>query len=173
MLSIELTLDAATDEAVRREWRALEDAGIPSLVRNTSPSNRPHVTLFVADALRVDDLGAVREAAALAPLPLTLGATLLFGGHRRGYVLARQVVVTEALLELHRRVHAAATPLAGSVVPLSQPDRWTPHVTLARRLDPDSVGAAIAAVGAAALPAGTAPEARLWDGVAKTITRLT
>ena len=173
MRSIELTLDDATDAAVRREWLALQDAGIPSLVRNTSPSNRPHVTLFVAPALRVDDLAAVREAVSSLPMPLTLGATLLFGGHRRGYVLARQVVVTTTLLELHRRVHEAATPLAESVVPLSRPGAWTPHVTLARRLDADSVGPALAAVGAAALPTGAAPGARLWDGVAKTVTPLT
>ena len=172
MLSIELTLDDATDASVRAEWRALEDAGIPSLVRNTSPSNRPHVTLFVAPAMRVEDLTAVRDAVSSLPLPLTLGATLLFGGHRRGYVLARQVVVTSALLELHRRVHESATPLAESVVDLSRPDAWTPHVTLARRLRPDDVGPALAAVGAAALPTGSAPTARLWDGVAKTITPL-
>lgn len=172
MLSIELTVDDETDATVRGEWRALEDAGIPSLARNSSPSNRPHVTLFVTPAMRVDDLTAVREAVSSLPLPLTLGATLLFGGHRRGYVLARQVVVTGALLELHRRVHEAATPLAESVVDLSRPDAWTPHVTLARRLDADSVGPALAAVGAAALPTGSAPVARLWDGVAKTITPL-
>lgn len=172
MISIELLLDAATDAGVRAEWAALEGSGMPSLARHASESNRPHVTLFVAERIDDEDLAAVRAAVSSLPVPLALGGLQIFGAGRRGFVLARSVVMTDALLTLHRRVHAAAAPLAASIVALSRPDAWTPHVTLARRLTAEQVGQALVAIGAVALPAGVATGARLWDGAAKRVTPL-
>ena len=47
--SVELLFDAEADAAVRRLWDDLTDAGVRSLASSTSPSNRPHLTLTVAE----------------------------------------------------------------------------------------------------------------------------
>lgn len=199
MQSIELLLDHATETAVRSEWRKLHDVGLQSLARHIGDSNRPHITLLVAKRVMVhepagrdrggtggnpgvtgnpdvlenpDVLADIRSVFDSLPLPLTVGGLVVFGAARRGFVLARQVVVTDALLTLHRRVHGATEPVAASVVELSRPDSWTPHITLARRLSATETGAALDAIGAAPLEPGTATGARLWDGVEKTVTPL-
>ncbi|MFS0865779.1 2'-5' RNA ligase family protein [Microbacterium sp. 179-B 1A2 NHS] len=57
VVSIELLLDEATERAVRAEWAALAAAGLSSLGRHPSPSNRPHVTLLVRERVPVAALG--------------------------------------------------------------------------------------------------------------------
>ncbi|WP_259338760.1 2'-5' RNA ligase family protein, partial [Clavibacter phaseoli] len=155
--SLELTLDAASDAAVRVSWRALADAGLPSLADHAGETNRPHVTLLAADGLGGSADDAVRDIVASAPLPtLRLGGLVVFGVPPRGLVLARQVVVDRALLDLHARIHAAvdaapadpdpdADPVA--VVPHTRPGSWTPHVSLALRLTAEQLGSAVAALG--------------------------
>lgn len=159
--TVELLLDAESDAAVRREWEALAAAGLPSQTRNTSPTNRPHVSLAVAADLSAVNEVALVDAVAALPFPVRLGALLCFRGRRN--VLARLVVPTAALLQLHVRVqsavHAAVDPS-----PLLLADRWTPHVTLARGLDDSQLAAAIAAVGATQELDGVAVAARRYDG---------
>lgn len=166
MLSVELLLDPRTEDAVRNEWAALERAGLPHAGRNPSPSNRPHVTLAVRDALVPAEFAAV---ATLLPLPIELGGVLLFG-HRARFVLARQVIVSAALLELHRAVAVIAGP-PGPRHLTSAPDHWTPHVTLARRLEAGQVAEALRATDLAPLR-GAATGLRVWNATTKTITTL-
>ena len=47
--SVELLLDPDTEAAVRSSWDALAAVDLPSLASNTAESNRPHVTLAVAE----------------------------------------------------------------------------------------------------------------------------
>jgi 2'-5' RNA ligase len=172
MQSIELILDEHTEAAVRADWATLRDLDVPSLAGHTGASNRPHITLLVAGRFDTAELGPVRQSVAALPVAISLGGIVVFGAGRRGFVLARHVVVTRALATLHRSVHAAAPGRSDGVVELTLPDRWTPHVTLARRLTAPQVSAALTAIGAAALPPATAVGARLWDGVEKTVTPL-
>ena len=138
--SVELLLDDELDAAVRREWRLLLDAGPPSQARHTGESNAPHVTVGVATS--------VTEAAdaALAPVhPTTgpdicLGGHLVFGGER--FVLSRLVVPSADLLAIHHQVHEAWNGMPG-LPGTMRPGRWTPHVTLARWLDPTQLAAAL------------------------------
>ena len=58
--SVELLFDQSTDAAIRRQWAALADAGLPSQANHPSPTNRPHVTLTVAQRI---DPGRRRRAA--------------------------------------------------------------------------------------------------------------
>ncbi|OFJ51472.1 2'-5' RNA ligase family protein [Mycolicibacterium grossiae] len=163
--SIELTFDAATDAAVRREWDALADAGLPSQARHRSPTNRPHVTMTVADhiAPNVDD--ALRAAALALPLDCRLGAPLIFGRH--ALTLVRLVVPSEGLLALHRRLADLAGPHQRSgPFPHARPDEWTPHVTLCRRLAPVDLPAALAVLGSDDVP-GRFAGLRRWDGDAR------
>jgi 2'-5' RNA ligase len=164
VVSIELLLDGGLEEAVRAEWAALAEAGLSSLGRHPSPSNRPHVTLLVRERLAPLDLSAALAGAAPA---LTLSGPVLFGtGERR--VLARAVVPTARLIDLHGDVHRRAGP--GADAPHTAPDTWMPHVTLARRLRLAALPDALALVGGEVR--GTAVGLRRWDAAVSSVTEL-
>lgn len=166
MFSVEVTFDAAAEDAVRADWARLIEAALPSSGRNPSPSNRPHVTVAVRDDV---DPSVVADVADILPLPLDLSGVLLFG--RRGqFVLTRQVVVTQALLDLHRQVAHRLGPPEPRYANTA-PDRWSPHVTLARRLDADRLAHALAVIDAPPI-AAEAIGLRVWDATAKQITTL-
>lgn len=164
MFSVELLLDDAAERAVRDDWARLIDAGLPSSGRNPSPSNRPHITVAVRDGIRLDDLPGVTQ---VLPLRVELNGLLVFGGATRA-VLTRQVVASVALLQFHRDVAArlgAPEPRYANTAP----DRWSPHVTLARRLDPEQLARAVRAIAAPVMHA-EAVGLRVWDATAKTTT---
>lgn len=165
--SVELLLDDALAARVRSQWRALVEADLPSLGRHTGATNAPHVTLVVASGIGPEDEQRLVEALPPGdlPVPLTLGGYVVFGVHK--HVLARLVVPTGPLIDLHARAAAAwsgALAVPDNVVP----GRWTPHVTLAKRLTDSQVGQALTAL--RHLPddvhdgAGHAVAVRRWDG---------
>lgn len=165
MRSIELTLGDEADAAVRADWTTLAAAGLRSLAHHVGPSNRPHITLAAGEELA--DSVALRSALQAIPIPVRFGGFVVFGVGRRGFVLARHVVASAELLALHRAVHDAAP----GAVELTLPGRWTPHVTLARRVSADELAHALPLLGP--LPPAAAMAARLWDGVTKELTPLT
>ena len=160
--SVELLLDDASEAAIRDQWDRLGDAGLPTARRREpSPHQAPHVTLWAGDQL---------SAAADMQLPtlftdldaeLVIGGVLLFGPRRWGYVLARQVVVPTALAALQQHVVEVCGPGYGQF----GDGRWSPHVTLARRVGVDQVSLALQALagGPAELTAAVR-RARRWDG---------
>jgi 2'-5' RNA ligase len=164
--SIELLLDQRADDAVRQIWQALADAGLPSQLRVTSDTNRPHVTLIAAERISPDVDAALTELRDCFPLPAVLGAPLVFGGGR--LTLARLVVPSAALLALHEQVYNRSLPHVSNLFGHSKPGQWTPHVTLGRRFTPAQVEEALAAVEAIAadIPAAVVG-LRRWDGDAK------
>lgn len=167
-MSLELTFDDESDAAVRREWDALLDAGLPSQAQHRGASNRPHVTTLVRTALGPLD-GAGLEAK--LPLDLTLSAPLLFGvGNSR--VIARSVVPSAALLDLHAAVHSLAGARDGE--DHTAPGAWTPHVTLARRVPLARLGEALAVVAetGGGEVAVRAVSLRRWDAGPRTITHI-
>lgn len=165
--SLELLLDEATDAAVRAGWRRLLDAELPSQARHTGASNRPHITLALADELPVDTVTAVRAAVGRSlPLPLRLGGLLVFAGPRP--VVARLAVASTALLELQAAVVAALKDQAVDPHGQFAPGAWTPHVTLARRLTPEVLGAVLQVAGEEPGDlVGAAVELRQWDMTAR------
>ncbi|WP_423919003.1 2'-5' RNA ligase family protein [Frigoribacterium sp. 2-23] len=187
MHSIELLLDDATDAAIRAEWAALAAAGLPSQQNHAGESNAPHVTLLARPLIEPVHDEALRElfASPALPLAIELGSLLVFGAPPRGLVLVRPVVVSAALLELHRAAHRAA-PVAATAPDArhTTPDHWTPHVTLAHRLTPEQLAAAIETLdavepiapptdgGDARSPRASAVQARRWDSTERTITTL-
>jgi hypothetical protein len=162
MRSIELTFDPTTDAAVRADWSALAEAGLPSLASHTSASNRPHISVAVGPDL---DPGA-GEAFRVLPVELRFAGYVTFTPRRGVHVLARSVIVSRALLDLHASVHAA---LSGAL-DITLPDRWTPHVTLARRLTPEQLARALTVLPAAS--DGLVTGARLWDNTTRELTTL-
>lgn len=132
---MEMTLSAELDAAVRVEWALLAAAGVPSQADHTGPSHAPHVTLAVADHLDAATDDRLRTLHLARP-EVVLGGLLVFPGRRS--VLARLVVPSAALLE----VHATVADALGGLDQVSEhlaPGRWTPHVTLARRLREEEI----------------------------------
>jgi hypothetical protein len=160
--SVELVFDADTEAAVRHLWDALREAGIPS----QAPASRPHATLTVAERIdpAVDEL--LRPLLARLPLACRIGAPLLFG--RAKAVLARLVVPTAELLEMHAEVHRLCLPhLRPGPMANAAPGQWTAHVTLARHVVPAQLGRAVRIAGKPAAITGEVAGLRRWDGNAK------
>jgi len=109
---------------------------------------------------------ALQGAFDTLPLPLRTSGLVVFGAPPRGLVLARLVTITRELLDLHSVVHG----LAWGALPLTLPGRWTPHVTLALRLTPEQLAAALPLLGAHL--DGSAVAARLWDSGPKAVVAL-
>jgi 2'-5' RNA ligase len=164
MHSVELVLDDETDARIRDYWVALAEAGLPSRAGHTGASNRPHVTLALTQTIDDDVLIRLDAAVAALPLTVTVGGLLLFGTRR--LVLSRLVISTQELLELQLRVRAA---IDDEQDPHRTFDvgRWTPHITLARRLTADQLAPALQALGEQPMITGEVVRARRWDMVAK------
>ena len=165
MHSVELILDDDTDRQVRAEWAALAAAGLPSQARHTGASNRPHITLALSDTLTEDvahRLGAACRPTSRFPSP-SAGCC---SSARRGWCWPGRSIASAALLDLQSRVRAA---LDDPVDPHDTfgPGRWTPHVTLARRLRPDQIGTALTQLTPLAPITGELVRARRWDIAAK------
>lgn len=140
--SIELLLDPGSDAAIRAQWRALADAGLPSQLRVASPTNRPHVTLLAARRIGAGVDEPLRALAGWLPLGAVVGAPLVFGGPKHS--LARLIVPSAELLALHERVYRLALPhVDGDPLPHCRPGHWTPHATLGRRLTEAAIGPAL------------------------------
>lgn len=160
--SIELVFDADTETTVRRIWTDLAAAGVPS----QAPAARPHVTLVVAQRIDPQVDAALSTVADRLPIDCTLGATLIFG--RSHGVLARLVVPTVPLLELHEQVYRLCAPhLIPGPLPNVAPGQWTPHTTLARRVGPAQLGRAQRIAGRSDI-SGRFVGLRRWDGNART-----
>jgi hypothetical protein len=127
MRTVELLLNDELDGAVRAVWDRLAAAGQPSLAGHEHPTNRPHLTL--ATGTVIPPLAPILAG---LPLSLTLDGLVFFEG--KVGVLAWRVVADKALRELQAEVwHALAGQQRN---PLHAPDRWVPHVSLARRPTP-------------------------------------
>jgi len=164
VVSIELLLDPDTEASVRADWDSLAAAGLSSLAAHRAPRNRPHVTLLVRPQL---DEVSFTDAAVLLPLPIVLGAPIVFR-HGDRAVLARQIVPSEELLRLHGAVHTAAP--SGKDAAHTVPGEWTPHVTLARRLPLDRISDALPLLGPGRQ--GTGVTLRRWDSASATVSYL-
>lgn len=164
--SIELTLDAGADAAVRGLWQALADAGVPSQAGHRSPTNRPHVTVTVAAQMSADaevDLVALQDR---LPLPCRLGAPMVFG--RGPYTLVLLVIPSVELLDLHAQVNRICLPhMESGPLRHTLSGQWTPHVTLARRVHAELLEQALTVVGTGTDIEGEFVGLRHWDGDAR------
>jgi hypothetical protein len=164
--SVELLFDSDTDAAIRAIWDDLTEAGVRSQAAHRAPSNRPHVTVTVAESMDESVRDALHPMLDHLPLRCIVGAPMLFG--RRDFTLVRLVVPSAELLALHAEVHSACLPhVPSSPLPHSEPGQWTPHVTLARRVPAEQLQAALTVKRMGRdLPAQFVG-LRHWDGAAK------
>jgi hypothetical protein len=160
--SVELVFDQDTEAAVRHIWDGLREAGIPS----QAPASRPHTTLTVAERIDRDVDSLLASLLPRFPFDCRIGAPLLFGTAK--VVLARLVVPTTELLDVHAEVHRVCLPhLSPGPMPNALPGQWTGHVTLARRVEPRQMGRAVRIAGKPPEIAGRVVGLRRWDGNAK------
>ncbi len=162
--SIELLFDADTEATVRELWTDLADVGIRSLAGHAAPSNRPHLTLTVAEDMADGVDESLRPILERLPLSCVIGSPTLFGGGRT-VTLVRAVVPSARLLGLHADVHRICMPhMPKGPLPHAAPGHWTPHVTLARRVPSEK----LATVGTTRRIfrdiRATAVALRHWDG---------
>lgn len=162
--SVELLFDTDTDAAIRQIWTDLADTGIRSLAGHSSPSNRPHVTLIVAEDIGDGIEESLRPVLERLPLDCVIGAPALFGGGR-AVTLVRAVVPSAQLLDLHAEVYRICQPhLPNGPLPHTAPGHWTPHVTLARRVPPEQLANAATQRAIFRDLRATAVGLRHWDG---------
>lgn len=164
--SLELLPDDAGQAAVRRQWQALRDAGLPSQLDHRGASNAAHVSVVEAPALSSDALDvATARLGSLLPVTAVVGGVLLLGGGGGRVALARPVQLSDDVV---RRVLAVRVH-----VPERRHHGWVPHLTLARGLDRSDVPRALEALGDhdAALELRLA-SLRHWDPDAGEVTDL-
>jgi hypothetical protein len=161
--SVEFVFDADTEATVRGIWDGLREAGIPS----QAPASRPHATLTVAQHIDPAVETVLLPVVDRFPLPCRLGATLIFG--RSAGVLARLLLPSPEILDVHAHVYRSCLPLmAPGPVQHTGPGQWTPHVTLARRISPAKLTAALRIAGRPTEITGKITGLRRWDGDSRT-----
>lgn len=160
--TLELVPDDAGVLAVRRDWQALRDAGLPSQLDHPSPTNTPHLTVVAAPGLPDPAIDVARaRLGALLPIRARAAGLLLLGGER--LTVARAVDIDDDVV---RRALAVRVQ-----VPDRQHLGWLPHVTLARRIDRASAQRAVDVLGHADVVL-TLTELRRWDPDRKQVTTI-
>lgn len=157
--SVELVFDSDTEAVIRHIWDGLREAGIPS----QAPASRPHVTLTVAERIDPEADALLATLTDRFPLSCRIGAPVVFG--RANLVLARLVVPTTELLDVHAQTHRGCLPyLQPGPMANALPGQWTAHVTLARRVVPPQLGRALRIAGKPSEIGGGFVGLRRWDG---------
>lgn len=158
--AVELSFDEASDQALRGQWAALQQAGLPSQADHKSMTNAPHLTVVAARAIpaTVVDLAA---RTTVLPAELTVRGLVLFGEGPRmtiAHLIEPDLDLVSVVTRLRRGVPELRHPL------------WTPHVTLARRVPRAMVGAALEVLyGCVPVRSVTATRLRWWDPVQQLI----
>lgn len=140
-------------------WEALSRTGGHS----PHTTSRPHVTLVVADTIAAEVDEPLTAVTQRLPMPCRLSAVTLFGSGSR-FTLVRLVVPTAPLLSLQAEVHALSRPFLHGPAAHTAPGGWTPHITLARRVDPAQLPSLVALRALARDVAGSFVGLRHWDG---------
>lgn len=157
--SIELLLDDAADEAIRRSWAEL------GAIASVRPARgRPHITVTVGERISHDVDALLGPVSQRLPFRALLGAPLLFGSGP--FILARLVVPSSELLSVHAQVNrVSAAYVSASPFAHTEPGGWTPHVTLARGLTAENMGPVLDILSASQETIGAQVAAlRRWDG---------
>ncbi|MGC4806460.1 2'-5' RNA ligase family protein [Micromonospora sp. DT233] len=165
MRTVELVCSPPLEAAVRAAWDRLAAAGLPSLARNTHPTNRPHLTLASVDEFPPgvgDRLAALFDRA--LPVPARLDRVAVLGGSAPLVWLLRP---EPALTALHEAVWDVLADAAGRL-PWHAPGRWVPHLSLALRFR-DADRRLARAVVDGDRPAGAFVAARSYDGDTRTV----
>lgn len=124
--------DLDTHTVVQEIWEDFASHGLPSAVSSAPPGHRPHVSLVVADEMDVEAaLGRVGKVPG-SPIEVLIES---FAVVKAGHLLLNLTPTGQLLIE-QARVHSLAVAHSTRPWPHYTPDRWLPHMTLARSLTP-------------------------------------
>ncbi|MEH1165891.1 2'-5' RNA ligase family protein [Micromonospora sp. CPCC 205539] len=169
MRTVELVCSGGLDAVVRSVWDRMAEAGLPSLARNTHPTNRPHLTLAAVDEFPPEAEHRLAELFDVAlPVPVTLDRIAVLDGSAPLVWLVRPA---PALTALHAAVWDVLAGADGQR-PWHAPGVWVPHLSLALRFRDADLRLARAVAGGQR-PAGTFVAARSYDGRDRTVGPLT
>ncbi|MFC7494904.1 MULTISPECIES: 2'-5' RNA ligase family protein [unclassified Nocardioides] len=151
--ALEMVPDDEGREALLRDWQALRDAGLPSMLDHPGAHQTPHITVVSAPELPEDAVDVAHaRLGSLLPVRARAAGLLLLGGER--LTIARAVDIADDVV---RRVLAVRVQVPGR-----QHAGWSPHVTLARRVARADAQRAVDALGYADVEL-TLTELRRWD----------
>ncbi len=165
-------MDPVAESVVVDEWRALAAAGLSSALRpQPDEHHRPHVTVYAGESVPAEAEDELPGLMAGLDLQLRLGALMIFGPYRGRCILVRMIVPSVELLALQGRV--AELCAADPAGPFGA-GRWTPHVTLARRLPVEQLSSATSILSGYGGELDTrVRRCRRWDGERRTAWWLT
>ena len=123
-------LDLPHTVAVEELWREFERRFGVSWVSKRVPF--PHISFHVAAGYHVEPVEAALSAIAAEFRPFTVKVAGVLVFTAKEPVLALNVVRSDDLDRLHRRVWDAVRELAAGTLTYYHPDNWTPHITLAQ-----------------------------------------
>lgn len=151
--ALELVADAPGEAAMRVDWQALHDAGLPSMLDHPGATHAVHLTLIAVPAITAaDEERAVELLAGLLPVRVVTSGLAVFGG--RWVTLVRTLDVADDVTRAVLDVRAATVG--------HQHPGWLPHLTLARRLARADLPRAIEVVGHASIEVSL-DVLRRWD----------
>jgi 2'-5' RNA ligase len=145
-----VTLNLSRDSAARvvKLWEGLAREGISSVMLDVGA--QPHISLAVFEDLAAGMLRAAPEmlraglsrfAEVTQPLPVDLASAGTFPTGEGVVFLAP--VITQELLEAHRRFDGLLEDRGVDCAEYYLPGRWVPHCTVATGVAPDKMGAAL------------------------------
>jgi 2'-5' RNA ligase len=164
--SVELTLDSSAEAALVAQFDRLAAAGLARPKRPQPHDHHlPHLTLYAADAIPEGAEAVLPGLLTKIHLTVHIGALMIFGPRNGECILVRQVLASVELLELQQRV-----AIACEADPAGQfgRGRWSPHVTMARRVPTDHIGKALSVLGSRGELDATIARCRRWDGKRRT-----
>ena len=139
--AVELNLREDSAAQVVKLWEHLAKESINSLMLDVGA--QPHISLAVVEELDParlqEDLRQFAEAT--RPLSLDLSSAGAFPTAEGVVFLAP--VVTQELLEVHRRFHDLLRDRGVEPVAYYRPGQWVPHCTVAMGVAPDKIGTAV------------------------------
>jgi len=139
---VEFVLDDGAADAVRRLWRRLEDAGLPSAAGR---GRRPHVTFAAAGSIPARTVAALRADLRLLSLPALWLSTLgTFPARESGLWLG--AVVDAELLAVHSAVHDVLAGAVRQPAATYLPGSWVPHCELTPELSADQLADGVRAL---------------------------
>ncbi|MGC4110165.1 MAG: 2'-5' RNA ligase family protein [Nocardioides sp.] len=136
--ALELLPDAEGEAVVRRDWQALRDAGLPSMLDHTGGTNTPHLTVLALPSIdEAVEQQATAQLGAVLPVVVRPSGVALLSGEKVSVV--RLLDVPASLTDA---VHTLRDAVTGDRHP-----GWLPHLTLGRRISRSDAQRAIDAVG--------------------------
>jgi 2'-5' RNA ligase len=138
--AVEMYFDEASTARIREMWNRLAGIGLSAMI---DCGARPHVSLAVCEQIDLNAASAILDdcSAGVPAFAISLASCGMFPGAE--YVVFLAPKVTARMLEWHARFHEMITVATGGMWAHYTPPQWMPHCTLATRVLPEQVGAAL------------------------------